>query len=205
MDISDLLSCSAEAFLNANLEDGASPPYIRSDFRFRRCLLCNQWVIGLHHLSGDEHKKKLEELRVKLPLALNLVKRWLACHDTPDNTVAMLNEGDHASWKDALHAELYRFMVEPTSVRAEEADRLEQTLQEGLANERWAKRLVPLALAVWKAQCQEAATKPETTSFLELLAWQKEWATSGWKHQKDEHRKSKAINIILSPVRPFLE
>jgi hypothetical protein len=81
---------------------------------------------------------------------------------------------------------------------------MESELKNGIEHERW----VVLALAVWKAQCQDAMPSDVTfRTTVELRAWYHDWMTTGWKKHKQEHRGEREksdVNLIVSLVRPFL-
>jgi hypothetical protein len=75
--------------------------------------------------------------------------------------------------------------------------------KEKLVRYEYLEQFALLELAVWKAECIQqmpTASHPRLDVYTAI-----HWITSGWKTVKMEQRKSSAMSIIVSAVKPFLD
>jgi hypothetical protein len=178
-------------------------PFIKFsiDEHLFQCCLCD--VSGITDSALQPHRGSTRHCQNVLLFVDSLEQvnaaSMRACHlyaATRRHEIGMLDELCHARWRDAAHAELYRYLAAPyTSV--DELELLERPvtrLKTCLQNE----RLVLLALAVWKAQCLRQMPVGDFDAA-------QNWMRCGWKACKPLQRASNAMDIIILAVRSFLE
>jgi hypothetical protein len=177
---------------------------VENDVRIYECKLCDEdGLTGCDalklHGATVRHKEKEELLKDDLDCLVAMIERANGVLCSPlSGEIAALGQVSYAPWKDAVHAELYRYITAPWTSDTVEAGLIERPLKR-LRSCLQSERLVLLALAVWKGKCLRQM--PPVTDYDEAL----EWMRSGWKRCKGLQRDSNAMSIVVSAVRQFLD
>jgi hypothetical protein len=167
-----------------------------------RCTLCEVRSLSLgdlrQHCHGHAHYRKQYYLRKDVERASLVARRasYILANPLYDKIQA-LPEQIPAAAIDAVHAELYRYLIAPAASHSWcEFDSLDRPLKKMKACFQ-TEALVLLALAVWKAQCLKQMPPSDTDA--------QDWIQSGWKSCKAQQPYSNAMEIIVTNVRPFLD
>lgn len=162
------------------------------------------------HFQSASHQEKLVLFRRDLNRIMKMSYRWCRLFSEPllGTSCTMDGIGDPSA-REAIRANLYSALVtmqDYNDARLTTHLVLDRRMFGSSLSPILAKigtleqheRLLLLALTVWKGQC---IVNMDAASYLVG----QEWARSGWKSRKDEHRTSNAIAIVVLAVRPFVE
>jgi hypothetical protein len=140
------------------------------------------------HCTEPGHASVLEQVQSDFGKVLNLMKRLNRLAEA--EIFAELDKLEHSTcpdWKNAIHAELFRHLMNPLDSG--------RTTLHALSKFEYCERLALLQLAVWKAECiQQVPTQINNSLSCNL-----------WMQHKDEQAESNAMAIVVEAVRPFLK
>jgi hypothetical protein len=200
-------------------KDNAKAPYLvyqctnSNGQKLFSCQLCQAGLFDAleleYHYHDSRHQDELYSLKEDVDKVRAISDR--ACCLLYGGTVRseldfLDNQLPRSASTDAIHAELYKYLMGPAVSDAhEEKEETNESaqlypplkkLRLCLQNE----RLVLLALAVWKAKCVQEMP----TATMDYFAAH-EWMQSGWKSAKEAQCHSNAMAVITSAVKPFLK
>jgi hypothetical protein len=138
------------------------------------------------HCSRPGHASKLELVQSDFGKVLTLMKRINRLTEAEIFTeLDKLEQSTCPVWKNAIHAELFRHLMNP-----EDSGR---TTLHALSKFEYCERLALLQLAVWKAECIQLVPRTKDSLSCKL-----------WMQHKSEQTESNAMAIVVEAVRPFL-
>jgi hypothetical protein len=173
------------------------------------CHLCREGLLDAlaleHHCLDSRHQDQLYSLKEDVDIVRAISGR--ACRLLHGAAVRSeldsLDKVPRSASTDAIHAELYKYLMGPSSNANEDETNESAQLYPPLKKLRLClqnERLVLVGLAVWKAKCIQEMP----TATMNYFAAQ-EWMQSGWKSAKKAQYDSNAMAIITSAVKPFLK
>jgi hypothetical protein len=152
------------------------------------------------HCASERHKENEKLLQEDIKcLSYTAVRACQAISPVMGDVFADLDQVSYPPWKDAVHAELYRYITAPSTKNETAEEELFERPLKRLKTCLQSERLTLVALAVWKSKCMRQM--PPVADFDAAF----EWMRSEWKTYKGLQRDSNDMYIVVDAVRQFLE